>query len=112
MTPNLDLKATEAKARDLIDSRIASIRDLVTKRQAVLDLLDQLTAAETADAKAYRAALSDGWKDDELRKLGLDEPAKMARKPRARRTTKTSRPTSSDPSPDAAGDPQETPATS
>ncbi|HQA79103.1 MAG TPA: hypothetical protein PLL50_12230, partial [Propionicimonas sp.] len=76
-------QTTETKARKLLDSRINSVRELVTARQSLDELREQLAAAEAADVKAYRAALSDGWSADELRKLGLDEPDKKQRVRRA-----------------------------
>lgn len=79
MAPSLDAQATEAKARELLDSRITSVRHLVKSRQTLDDHRAVIEAAEVEDVKAYRAALSDGWSVDELRKLGLDEPAKQQR---------------------------------
>ena len=79
MASTLDTHTTESKARELLDHRINSVRALVTARQALDELHEQLAAAEAADVKAYRAALSDGWSADELRKLGLDEPDKKQR---------------------------------
>ncbi len=79
MASTLDPQTAEAKARQLLDNRITSVRVLVTSRQTLADLRDRLTAAETDDATAYRAALADGWSADELRKLGLDEPEKKQR---------------------------------
>lgn len=88
MASTLDAQATESRARELLDSRINSVRTLVAARQELASLHEQLGAAELADVKAYRAALSDGWSAEELRKLGLDEPAK---KQRVRRRTVASR---------------------
>lgn len=79
MASTLDAQTTESKARELLENRINSVRALVTARQALTDLRDQIGDAETADVKAYRAALSDGWSADELRTLGLDEPDKKQR---------------------------------
>lgn len=79
MASTLDAQTTETKARKLLDNRINSVRELVTARQSLDELREQLAAAEAADVKAYRAALSDGWSADELRKLGLDEPDKKQR---------------------------------
>lgn len=79
MTSALDAKHIETQARALVDSRMNSIRSLVTTRQALAELRAQVGAAEAQDVKAYRAALGDGWTADELRRIGLDEPAKKAR---------------------------------
>lgn len=89
MAPTLDAQTTESKARALLDNRINSVRALVTARQALDDLRAQIADAETADVKAYRAALSDGWSPDELRKLGLDEPEKKQRTRRRANAPKT-----------------------
>lgn len=69
----------ETRARELLNSRIASVRLLVKTRQTLDEQRANVAAAEVEDVKAYRAALSDGWSADELRKLGLDEPAKQQR---------------------------------
>jgi len=82
---HLDPDTAEARARELLDKRIHSVRLLVTKRQAVTDLRAQLETAERDDAAAYQAALRDGWTTDELKTLGLPEPAG---KPRPKRPTK------------------------
>jgi hypothetical protein len=59
--------STEARARQLLDARMDSMRALVKARQALRD-------AETADLKAYRTALGDGWSVDEIvggRQVGI-----------------------------------------
>ena len=85
MAHDLDPDTTAQRARDLLDKRIQSVRDLVTKRQAVTDLRAQLDTAERDDHAAYTAALRDGWTADELKQLGLSEPAG---KPRPRKPSK------------------------
>ena len=85
MAHDLDPDTTAQRARDLLDKRIQSVRDLVTTRQAVTDLRAQLDTAERDDAAAYTAALRDGWTTDELKQLGLPEPAT---KPRTRKPSK------------------------
>jgi len=82
MALELDIEQTEQKMRELLEARMQSVRALVTSRQAVTDLRAQLADAEAEDAKRYTAALSDGWSEAELRKLGIT-PADQ--KPRARR---------------------------
>jgi len=79
MATTLDAGALEQRARQLLDSRIASVRNLVSARQAVTELQAKLTEAEREDARLYQAALRDGWTADELRQLGLTEPAKRER---------------------------------
>ena len=84
MAHDLDPDTTAQRARDLLDKRIQSVRELVIKRQAVTDLRAQLDTAERDDATAYTAALRDGWTPDELKTLGLPEPTTKPppRKPR------------------------------
>lgn len=88
MSQNLDLETATARARNLIDTRIESVRALVTARQSLHERRAEVAVAEAEDLKAYRAALSDGWTPDELRKVGLEQPAKTARargpRPRAK----------------------------
>ncbi len=85
MANTIDPDTTEARARQLLDKRIASVRTLVTTRQTVTDLRAQLDTAERDDQAAYTAALRDGWTPDELKQLGLPEPAG---KPRPRKPSK------------------------
>lgn len=96
----------------MLDNRINSVRALVTARQALDELREQIADAEAADVKAYRAALSDGWSADELHKLGLDEPDK---KQRVRRRAASRKPAQSEtanrPQPAAADAADESPAT-
>lgn len=84
MATTLDLETAERQARELLDSRIVSVRELVIARQRLAELRDQVDAAERDDVRLYSAAVSAGWSTDELRKLGLAEPEKKAR---ARRRT-------------------------
>lgn len=83
----LDLETTKSQARKLLDSRVASVTDLTLARKRVEDLRAQLAEAEREDKKAYVRATKDGWSEDELKKLGLDNGA--AAKRRTRRTTAT-----------------------
>lgn len=55
------------------------MRALVTARQQLADLREQVAQAEREDVRLYSAALADGWTTDELRRLGLGEPEKKAR---------------------------------
>ena len=112
MASTLDAQATESRARELLDSRINSVRTLVAARQELASLHEQIGSAELADAKAYRAALSDGWSAEELRKLGLDEPDKkqrVRRRPAARKSSPSEAANRSQPA--AAGAADGSPAT-
>ena len=79
MASTLDVTTAETRARELLNARVDSVRTLVITRQKLDELRDQVADAEADDARAYRAALTDGWTVDELKKLGVDEPAKQAR---------------------------------
>jgi len=81
MTP-IDLETTQNQARKLLDSRITSVTELVKARQRRDELLDQVKEAERENKRAYARALRDGWSEDELRKLGLDETNGTRRRPR------------------------------
>ncbi|WP_394253581.1 hypothetical protein [Arthrobacter pityocampae] len=83
----IDLETTKDQARKLLDSRIASVTDLVIARKRLDELREQLAEAEREDKKAYVRATKDGWSEDELKKLGLDNGA--AAKRRTRRSTTT-----------------------
>jgi hypothetical protein len=97
MALELDPEQTEQKMRELLEARMQSVRSLVTSRQAVTDLRAQLAEAEADDAKRYSSALSDGWSETELRKLGI---APADQKPRARRpSTRGRQPASADAAP-------------
>lgn len=103
MATTLDAGALEQRARKLLDSRIASVRTLVSARQAVTELQAKLAKAEREDARLYQAALRDGWTAEELRQLGLTEPAK---KERVRRRQTASRPAAQTPAAPAEKDPE------
>ncbi|WP_417221213.1 hypothetical protein [Arthrobacter sp.] len=79
-----DIEATKDKARQLLNSRIDSVTELVKARQRVSELEAQLAEAKKDDKKAYVRATKDGWNNDELKKLGLDQQAAARR----RQTTK------------------------
>ena len=97
MALELNPEQTEQKMRELLEARMQSVRSLVTSRQAVTDLRAQLAEAEADDAKRYSSALSDGWSETELRKLGI---APADQKPRARRpSTRGRQPSSADAAP-------------
>lgn len=79
MATELSLEQTEARAKELLNGRIQSIRDLVTARQHLADLQAQIEDAERKDVQLYAAAQRNGWSPEELRKLGIGEPAKRTR---------------------------------
>lgn len=74
----IDTAAVEAAARALLDTKVASVRTLAHARQHRIDKQAELGEAERADAAAYAAAQRAGWTSDELRKVGLDQPARKA----------------------------------
>ena len=78
------VEEAQRQARALLDARINSVTALVTARQNLAELREQVEQAEREDVRLYGAAMADGWTADELRRLGLAEPEKKAR---ARRRT-------------------------
>lgn len=88
----LSVEDAQRQARALLDARVQSVTALVRVRQQLADLQAQVEQVEREDVRLYSAALADGWTADELRRLGLAEPAKKAR---ARRRTTTRRATGS-----------------
>ena len=87
MTIALDPDTAENRARQLLDTRIASVRELVTARQKVLDLQTELADAERTHTTAYKTALRDGWTTDELRTIGLPDPDTKTRAKRIKPAT-------------------------
>lgn len=81
----IDLEATRSQAREILNSRIDVVSELVIARQRVTELREQLAEAEREDKKAYVRATKEGWSEDELKKLGLDNNA--AAKRRSRRSS-------------------------
>ncbi|MGN6405689.1 hypothetical protein, partial [Sinomonas sp.] len=69
--------------RNLAKARqgITDARDLADHRRAELEreIAAFLADAERDDLKAYTAAVTAGWTEPELRRIGFDEPAKKAR---------------------------------
>lgn len=84
-----DIEATKDKARQLLDSRIDSVTELVKARQRVSELETQLTEAKKDDKKAYVRATKDGWSTEELKKLGLDQATTARRRQSAKNSDKT-----------------------
>lgn len=104
MAKALSVEEAEARANQLQQERLSAIRGLAEARQNVVhvradadrrraDLERELSAsisdAERDDVVKYNAALSAGWTDAELRKIGFDEPDKKqrTRKRAARKST-------------------------
>lgn len=84
MTATLDPDTAETRARQLLDARIQSVRELVAARQKVLDLQAELADAERTHTAAHKVALRDGWTTDELRTIGLPDPDPKARTKRTK----------------------------
>jgi hypothetical protein len=84
-------KVAEAR-HHLTEVQEAGAREIADLQARVAE---RTKAAERDDVRAYNAALSAGWSEEELRKIGLAEPEKKARAKRRapRRSTPTSTPT-------------------
>lgn len=89
MSETVDIGAAERAARELLDGRIAAVRELATTRQREIDQQAALEDAQRAHAAAYQAALRAGWTTDELRRLDFPAPSRKApgRPRRARRAS-------------------------
>lgn len=85
----IDIERTENQARELLNSRIESVRGLVKTRQRITDLQAQLAEAERDDKRAYVRATKDGWSADELKKLGLESAAAGRRRKAGSKTAVT-----------------------
>lgn len=83
---SIDLEETRNQARQILDSRIEVVSELVIARQRVNDLRVQLAEAEREDKRAYVRATREGWGEDELKKLGLDNHAAVKRRKRSAMT--------------------------
>ena len=97
----ISIESTQEKARQLLNSRIESVTALVQARQRIADLKEQLAEAEREDKRAYVRATRDGWSEEELKKLGLENAAAKRRKRAAVQPVKTS----PAPAMETAGDP-------
>lgn len=86
----IDLEATRSQARQILDTRIDVVSELVIARQRVNDLREQLAEAEREDKRAYVRATREGWSEDELKKLGLDNNAAAKRRKRSATTSSAS----------------------
>ena len=88
--PTISIENTQEKARQLLNSRIESVTALVQARQRIADLKEQLAEAEREDKRAYVRATRDGWSEEELKKLGLENAAAKRRKRAAAQPEKPS----------------------
>src|SRR5688500_10227354 len=82
--------SVEEAARALLENRIDAVRVLARARQNRIDKGAEFDIAEREEAAAFAAAQRAGWSVDELKRVGLDQPARKApgrprrsRKPRA-----------------------------
>nr|WP_176705481.1 hypothetical protein [Arthrobacter sp.]AXV46529.1 hypothetical protein pA58H1_p12 [Arthrobacter sp.] len=83
------IETTQQQARELLNSRIASVTELVKTRQLITELEGKLIEAKKEDKKAYARATKDGWSADELKKLGLEQGTVTRRKTAAKKPTDT-----------------------
>lgn len=88
MTQFLDPEQAANAARALQDERMESVRDLVHAQNHFHDLRAKAAEAEKQHGAAWSAALSKGWTDVELRRVGLVEPTGASAPKRQRRTSK------------------------
>lgn len=77
------------RARDLQESRLAMIDDLVRTNVELADARERVTAAESDYSRSYAAAVSAGWTSGELSKIGFAEAAKAPRPRRQSRRQNT-----------------------
>nr|WP_176704700.1 hypothetical protein [Arthrobacter sp.]AXV46322.1 hypothetical protein pA40H1_p35 [Arthrobacter sp.] len=83
------IESTQQQARELLNSRIDSVTDLVKARQHVTDLETKLIEAKKENKKAYVRATKDGWSAEELKKLGLDQATTTRRRQATKKPTDT-----------------------
>lgn len=76
---HIDAEKIERELQQRLNNRMDSVRSLVKSRQAVADAREALSSAEDEDARRFQAALSAGWKVEELRSAGFPEPEKKLR---------------------------------
>lgn len=75
-----DTMNAEAAAEKLLQGRMDYVRRAIDARQALEVARDALRQAERADTAAYQAAVKNGgWSEDELKKIGLNQPEKVKR---------------------------------
>lgn len=94
MGRELTVEEAIERAKRAQESRIEAIRSLAEARQSIVNVREQaarelaelkakvserIADAERHDLKAYNAAQTAGWSNDELRRIGFPEPAKKTR---------------------------------
>lgn len=94
---NTTPERAEELARDLLDRRMTSIRELAAAQV-------EFERAETARKAALEAATAAGWTDQELTQIGVLGDGKKTRPKRRRRTTNpnTASTSTEDQAPEAA----------
>lgn len=103
----LSPEAAEQRARDLLEARMASVRDLVTKAAEAEERRHALGEAEAEVREAWRTALRGGWSAEELRSLGVAEPTTTARRRARRGKRQTTSPGETSSSESAQNSPEE-----
>lgn len=84
------MASVEERAKQLLEGRLASVRELVAAAQAVTNLEDQMRVAKGRQLAAFRTAEKAGWAPAELRELGFADPA--ASPPRRARSGRAAAP--------------------
>jgi hypothetical protein len=93
MPREISLEEIEQRAQRALQDRMTAMRDLVEKRQSVIDARALVEDAERQAASSYADAVGAGWTDAELRDYGLGELAGGASKPRRKSSTRKPRQT-------------------
>lgn len=70
----IDPDTAEKAARELLNSRVTTVRELAARRADLSRARDALTAAERADTAAWSAAERAGWTSGELKRVGFEAP--------------------------------------
>ncbi|MFZ8758806.1 hypothetical protein ACO03V_15450 [Microbacterium sp. HMH0099] len=77
------------RARDMQESRLAMIDDLVRTNVELADARERVSTAERDYSRSYAAAVSAGWTTGELSKIGFAEAGKTPRPRRQPRRQNT-----------------------
>ncbi len=67
------------RAREMQESRLAMIDDLVRTNVELADARERVAAAESGYSRSYAAAVGAGWTSGELSKIGFAEAGKPSR---------------------------------
>jgi len=86
---DIDPDTAEETARQLLDARIAALRELAARRADLTHARDNVTTAERADTAAWANAEKAGWTEPDLRQVGFTAPT---RRPPGRPRTRTATP--------------------